>query len=288
MFRNILLCSDGSQDAMHATHLAALFTRQFQSQLTLLNVFNPTGASLPMATAPEAATYAEIMVQYEEEVQQDIINCTRAVLADEDVAFEVRREIGNPVEVITRIAETEQHDLIVMGCRGLGGLQRLLLGSVSDGVLHHAPCPVLITRGETIRFQRVLAATDGSDGASHALCAAAEIARQFHAPLTLLHAFEPDSGAGNGDALDTAVYALRVRQVVTQHAEDALEGRNTDFRLCQEIGHPVETITRFADSDGSDLIVMGSRGRGMFQRFLIGSVSDGVTHRAHCPVLIVR
>lgn len=53
---------------------------------------------------------------------------------------------GKPGEVICRVAEEEGAEMIVMGTRGLGRFHRTLVGSVSDYVVHHAPCPVLIYR----------------------------------------------------------------------------------------------------------------------------------------------
>lgn len=59
----------------------------------------------------------------------------------------IRTEKGNkPGDVICRVAEEERAELVVMGTRGLGRLHRTLVGSVSDYVVHHAPCPVLVYR----------------------------------------------------------------------------------------------------------------------------------------------
>ena len=58
------------------------------------------------------------------------------------------------------------------------------------------------------------------------------------------------------------------------------------FRL--ETGHPAEVIVRLAETDGFDLVVLGSRGLGGVKEFLLGSVSNRVSHHARCPVLIVH
>ena len=71
---------------------------------------------------------------------------TAEVLDAEPTDYSCRREIGHPVDRIVSVAKDEKSDLIVMGSRGLGGWNSYLLGSVSDGVLHHAHCPVLIVR----------------------------------------------------------------------------------------------------------------------------------------------
>ena len=68
---------------------------------------------------------------------------------------------------IADVARREQADLVVVGSRELCGVKELFLGSVFNGVLHHAPCPVLIVRGEnlpdlTSGFRHILLATEGS------------------------------------------------------------------------------------------------------------------------------
>ena len=71
---------------------------------------------------------------------------TGAVFEKAGIPYRSRRELGHPVDRIVRTADDEQADLIVMGSRGIGGFERLLLGSVSEGVLRHAHCPVLTVR----------------------------------------------------------------------------------------------------------------------------------------------
>ena len=67
-------------------------------------------------------------------------------IADAGVYCNFHQERGVAEETIVRFAEEHDSDLIVMGSRGLGGFERMLLGSVSNHVVHHANCPVLIVR----------------------------------------------------------------------------------------------------------------------------------------------
>jgi nucleotide-binding universal stress UspA family protein len=146
MFQHILLASDGSDHALQATEAAAEIARKFGARVTLLTVFNPPIMSPPFLGGPEPLIDAEILVQQAEEVQEAVERRTGEVLEKHTVPYECLREVGHPVDHIVSVAEREKVDLIVMGSRGLGGLQSFLLGSVSDRVLHHAHCPVLIVR----------------------------------------------------------------------------------------------------------------------------------------------
>jgi nucleotide-binding universal stress UspA family protein len=188
-----------------------------------------------------------------------------------------------------------------MGSRGLGGFAKLLLGSVSDGVLHHAHCPVLIVREEaapqeTSGFQRILLASDGSAGAHKAAEVAVRLAQKLVAALDVLNVFDvftplPGLPVKDNEPLTEIHYATLADRMLEEVMHD-VRGMAQEARVhCtfhQEQGHHTNAIVRFAEEHQNDLIVLGSRGRGEFQSLLLGSVSDGVLHHAHCPVLIIR
>jgi len=145
MFSKILVCSDGSEEAIKAAQSAAELAKKFNSTVVLINVFTPTPGPMPFVGAPEAVSYNQMAVDADE-VQEAVERRTGRVFDEAGIPYQTRRELGHPVDRIVSVAEEEKADLIVMGSRGLGGFQRFLLGSVSDGVLHHAHCPVLIVR----------------------------------------------------------------------------------------------------------------------------------------------
>ncbi len=147
MFSKILVCSDGSTLALRAAEIAAQIALKFGSDVILLSVYDPT--VIPAATMGIPGGTLESAVSagcFAEETHLAVEHATSKVLEAAGVVFRSHRELGHPVDRIISTAHDEQIDLIVMGSRGLGGFERLLLGSVSDGVLHHARCPVLAVR----------------------------------------------------------------------------------------------------------------------------------------------
>ena len=147
MFTKILLCTDGSNHALEAARATVELAQKFGSEVVLLNVFNPAIVPVPFVGLPEASVFtATNMGCYAEQVQEEIETATGKVLAEGGVGYRARRELGHPVDRIVSIAQDEKADLIVMGSRGMGAWQSYLLGSVSDGVIHHAHCPVLIIK----------------------------------------------------------------------------------------------------------------------------------------------
>jgi nucleotide-binding universal stress UspA family protein len=140
MFDNILLAVDGSGHALHAARVAG----------SLANAMN--AKTLRMVVA-----YAPIPPYLGEPNLQDAINARlmesqeilqKALEALEKVSAEVFTDQieGDAAESIIDVARTHESDLIVMGSRGLGRLAGMLLGSTSQKVVAHAPCPVLIVR----------------------------------------------------------------------------------------------------------------------------------------------
>ncbi len=141
-------------------------------------------------------------------------------------------------------------------------------------------------------FSNILLATDGSEGALHAAQAAVELARKFGSHVTVLSVCKPpiDYGTALGVPLIEAdgVLTGEWQKCVLEEAGRVFVEHQVDCRPRQEFGSPGEVIACVAQEEGSDLIIVGSRGLGAFQRTLLGSVSDHVTHHAHCPVLVVR
>jgi nucleotide-binding universal stress UspA family protein len=290
MYKNILLCTDGSEQSLHAARAAAEIARQFAAQLTILSVFDDTAACTPYLGAWQMGVDPEALVRYAGEVQQQAEQCTGKVIERAGLSYQLMREMGHPVDAIVAAADHKKFDLIVLGSRGMGAWKSMILGSVSDGVAHHAQCPVLIVRGEHVAFHKLLAASDGSQGADQATHMAIGLAAAFEAELTVLNVFESlatYTGAPIDD-LDPEIYADRVRAEIDRHIKCDAEAHGVNYELIQRVGHPAQTIVQVAQENHADLIVIGSRGLGPFKSLLLGSVSDRVLHHAHSPVLIVR
>jgi nucleotide-binding universal stress UspA family protein len=203
-------------------------------------------------------------------------------------------EGGVPQEIVG-LAETIGAGLIVVGSRGRGGLRRALMGSVSDSVVRHAHCPVLVVRdGESPRDflpGRILLAVDGSEEASTAAQTTAELAERTDSELHVVHVGEVEP------VFHPERHGYRARyEELQEEARRLLEGQVGEIeaagvtvsRAYLRMGRPDEEIVGLAEEIGADLIATGSRGVGGMRRALMGSASDSVVRHAHCPVLVVR
>jgi nucleotide-binding universal stress UspA family protein len=139
MFKNILVAVDGSEHALKAARMAGEFARQMQADLRVVTAYEPVPTYLGEPNLQNALNerFSEANQVLDEALKQI-----------GEIPGELKTEIleGPPAEAILAVVEARSNDLIIMGTRGLGRLQGLLLGSQSQKVVSHAPCPVLLVR----------------------------------------------------------------------------------------------------------------------------------------------
>ena len=143
--KTIVLATDGSPSAVQATAVAIELAAAADAPLHVM-----TAWSIPLT----AYGYAPLL-EVPEVMDAERANAQKAVAkavaqakaAGLDATSEVRE--GFPSEEICAVAREADASLVVVGARGWGTLKQLVFGSVSTGVLHHAPCPVLVVPGRT-------------------------------------------------------------------------------------------------------------------------------------------
>jgi nucleotide-binding universal stress UspA family protein len=144
MFRNILVAIDGSPDAEQALRDAIDLAQSEHARLTIFSAV-PTPPSFAYTTPGGLA-----LDDFAEKAQQETEAIIEQALAlvPEGVSATTAMKVEPARPALVAQIEKGQHDLVVMGSRGLGAVRSALLGSVSHYVLHHGRVPVLITRAE--------------------------------------------------------------------------------------------------------------------------------------------
>ncbi len=137
--------------------------------------------------------------------------------------------------------------------------------------------------------QNILVPIDFSQTSTHALTYAQTVARACRASVHVLHVIpDPRAEAWSVEAAGMDLDGLLATwRTDTQRRLDELTVDMPGERVIT-VGHPFTEITRYAESHGTDLIVMGTHGRGAIEHMLLGSVTEKVIRRAPCPVLTVR
>ena len=141
--QRILVAVDGSENAKRAATRAIEIAKRLDAELHIVNVI-PIPVLATGAMAPSMETYFDSM----EKEGKGIVDEIAAIAQKQGVkvTMVILDNVTSTVYAITNYAEQKRIDLIVVGSRGLGGFKRMLLGSVSSGVLNHATCSVLVVR----------------------------------------------------------------------------------------------------------------------------------------------
>ncbi len=156
LFKKILVALDGSESSQRAAHAAVELGEKLKADLIVLHaispptsyyhstIASPTGMSLPAPSQHEIDAY----YAYARKVALGIVGETESKAKKQGVHVktEIPEAVSSVVETIINHAVKENVDLIVVGTRGLGGFKKMLLGSVSSGIVSHAHCPVLVVR----------------------------------------------------------------------------------------------------------------------------------------------
>jgi nucleotide-binding universal stress UspA family protein len=200
------------------------------------------------------------------------------------------------------VAEHLDADLVIVGSHGRTGIKRFLLGSVSDHVLEYAPCSVLIVKTSGVapapaadrkveRF-RVLLAFDDSQPAKKAveLCASLPVGDQVEVTaisvLPLVTMYRQDIRQRLSWVWrEKKKAAQEALEWVTKEVRWATPHVSAEFRESSDVSHEILDV---ATKMHSDLIMLGHKGKGAIEKFLLGSVTSRIAHHAPCSVLAVR
>ncbi len=220
---------------------------------------------------------------------RQLLDQAEQIVRDRQPGVDVSVEMvtGSPASVL-RI-EADNASEVVVGSRGLGGFAGMLLGSVSQHVAGHTAVPVVVVwPGPTAVRGEIVVGFDGSAESESALAYAFEEARLRQSRLRAIYAWQlPIYDYAYGIPYDTD----DVGQAQQEFALAQLAAWQDKFRDVTVVtdavcAHPVAALVEA--SARADLLVVGSRGHGAISAVVLGSVSRGVLHHAHCPVAVVR
>jgi nucleotide-binding universal stress UspA family protein len=309
IFQKILVPVDDSTPSLVAQELAAFIAKKLKSEVTVIHVVShefmhtpeesirteerhehpPMGAmggempatfhasESPLSSLPNEVL-GEVADWYHQKGEEAIDNAV-ALFKEEGVTADHKIvEHANPADTILNVAHQGKYDLIAMGASGEDE-RGPHLGSVAGKVLRNSQIPVLIARGKS-RISKILVPVDGSEISQKALGHGAVLAKLTNATTTLLY------------VLESGLFKLKpnvskeIGNRILSKAAERVEG--TELQRKMESGDPAKKIIQVAEEGNYDLIVMGGRGLGAIERFILGSVSDHVVHYANRSVLIMK
>lgn len=275
--KHLLAATDLSESNVAALRYARMLSERYRTTLTVMysdpivypiEVFGDVPA-LVVASTPEHQ--ARLRIDVEEHVDPIL----------HGIPYEILVTTGSPATAIVRAADEKNADLLVIGTHGHHGWRRALLGSVAEGVLHTANCPVMTVNRHTplppsgpVAIARIVCPTNFTDVARDSLRVAGALAGAFNAELIVVHVVEALSD-GRADA-------MRIRDEVGPELE-----RLCSYRELVVRGGAAERILDCVDDLGADLLVIGAQRKLFRDEAVIGSTTDRLVRFAACPVLTV-
>jgi nucleotide-binding universal stress UspA family protein len=292
--QKITLAFDGSANSFEACEAAGIIAKGYGAEVTVVYALPPISI---FSTPLREKYYAKL----EDNASVSIGKAASLLTANDGVKVRSNtlHSRGSISETLIRYVTEERSDLVVVGTRGLGGFDRMILGSVSRHLAGHCPSPVMVVRKnqqpeKKLVFKRILVATDGSEIASRAERMATSLAKALGGELTFVNVVYLPPGSystDNATVIDELQKDLREdgEKVTARAASFAKENKiKVDTKIMDELQSPVMALTKLAEVENYDLIALGSRGLGGFKELVLGSVASGVVHYAHCSVLVAK
>jgi nucleotide-binding universal stress UspA family protein len=288
--RAVVVGFDGSEQARQATRWAAHEASSRGCGLVIVHALRgpvPELVYTPMSMPlPEAVSDQAVRSRTESRLADLAAECERQW---SDVDVRTCLEHGNPAEVLRHAGRDA--DLIVVGSSGHSGLARALLGSVPADLARSCERPVVVVRDDATRDGRVVVGVDGSETGAKAIDFAFEYAARHQRDLLAVHAW--------ADLPVDALAPLREWDYNWNQVRGESDALIARCLAGHHERHPDVHVERVVSFDGpahalldaakdAALLVVGSHGRGLLRRALLGSVSHAVLYQAPCSVAVVH
>ena len=269
----ILLATDGSEATEQATEAAVDLSNKGGSDLHLVHVWHDV---------PGPYAHKFVRGELRRQGQEILDELVRKIEGAGATVAKAHLRGGRTTDEVIKLGDELDVDLLVVGSRGLRGMRRILIGSHSEAIVHHAQRAVLVVRGGENAWPpaRIVAGDDLSEDARNAAELAANLGKLFGARMLLLHA-DPKLSQASGEA-------VREAEVKLEDRAGELGGILEELPQTRVVaGDPAEVLVESAqEGEGPTLVAVGSRGLSAVQRVRLGSVSTKVI-RAGLGVVLV-
>lgn len=284
-----VLAVDGSDQSLDATRVFEALSPA--DNLVVLNVVSVPGIPYPAMGAGVAKDLSVTVERAMKEEGERVIERAISLLPLHIGKTEKDLESGSPAEVVLRIAQEHEADLIVLGARGLGKIREQMFGSVSHRVMTQAKCATLIVKKPVRSIQNVLIPIESQEDADAILTFFKK--KPFREPcsVTVLHVIPLSEPVWPMGALippdfrkEMVAYAEKFTNILCEE----LKKLGHQAQGVALVGAPSSTIIEQVQHTSPDLMVLRTHSRSGISRFFLGSVSHSVVHHTDCSIIVVR
>jgi nucleotide-binding universal stress UspA family protein len=294
----ILFATDGSRSAREARAFAAALPLAAGDAIHVICVAHAPAAELAHVAGPGGDGWLlDHIVKTARATAAAILAEDAAALARDGVAVTTAMLEGEPAHAILQAADELPADLVVVGSRGLTGIEGLIMGSVARNVARHARRPVVVAHAPERGLARVVLGVDGSEHSRHAAAFLVRLPLPPAAEVVVAHVVRPPHADSllpqwDPEAARAAEAALRRRAELAGErciaaALAVLEAGHRAARPALREGDAALELANLATEDGADLIAAGARGGSRIEGLLVGSVADRLLRVEGRSVLLV-
>jgi len=294
-FNNILCATDFSDFSNHTVGYGVALAKEFDARLIICHVIDLSSVAI----------YGEFQldpVGQQNRIVEDAKAQLEVLTGDQPVAWEPLITVGRPADEISRAVEEQNIDLVITATRGRSGFKRLILGSVTERLMHTLTCPLLVvcspehefvnTPEQNVQLQKILVGCDFSADSGRAFDYGLSLAQEFQAELHLAHVIEPPVQPNllKEETFVPGEIQEDYQDLLIQKLKDMVPGEAANWCTPQTSimeGQPYEELVKYADTRDIDMIVLGVRGHGLVKTLFLGSTTDRVVRNSPCPVLSV-
>jgi len=286
----VLVPVDFSPPSTVAVNHAVLLARRFRAKLTLLHVIEPSTAL--MYTFP---TESEVAERQRCERAERMLSAMLGSEDQDDLDLETAVVVGDIAAEIENAVRRKHADIVVMGTHGRGLVGRWLIGSVTQSLLRRINVPILTVCHATrpLSFKRILFASDFSEASAEGLDFTMNLAANLNAGIVVAHVVDKRPTVTYETPEMSAVFDAEQKRFLdeAQHTFKQIEAkakaRNVRVETVLAQGIPADAISRIADENIVDFIVLAVSRKSRMDRILLGTTAEKVIRDANVPVLSV-
>ncbi|MEW6410157.1 MAG: universal stress protein [Nitrospirota bacterium] len=285
MYKTILVAFDDSEFSKAALIEASNWIKRHGGKVIIVHA---------VYFDPEEFGIAPVQLEKRLKIGKQMCHQAKEMLSSEfGIDVETLVCEGEPPEIIVDIAREKNADLIAMGTYGRKGLKRLIMGSVTSGVIVNSPCDVLVVKKPCIEcsgeYKSILVPFDSSEFSKRTLDRTCQLSKIDGSDITALYVipqYEEMIEFFKTESIKKILF--REAQKIIDEAKEIASVRGVSIKTEIEDGHTGEKIIETVKRLKNDLIVIGTYGWKGVNKAVMGSTVERVIMNAPCPVLVIR